>query len=336
MQSTVRGILRFLFVATASLAIIGFTAWGFAALNFRAPGSEAVQRLFSGSFAILGIITLGAWLWRRRIGRLVPFVIATVLLLGWWSTLQPPSDGNWSPDVARQVTGSIDGDILTLNGLRNFEWQSDGGFVENWETQTYDLSELETTDMFLSYWAGPEMAHFIMSFGFADGRYLAWSIEVRRQVDGAFSPVADAFKENPIIIVAATEQDVVGLRTNIRKENVQLFRLRPDPDAARDLLEEYVRDANALAAEPHWYNSITTNCTTVVLKMMRAIGNGPPLDWRILVNGYLPEYGYERGALNTNYSLDQLRKLGSISPKGQAYGIRPGFSEAIRQGVPAK
>ncbi|MEP1199415.1 DUF4105 domain-containing protein [Tateyamaria sp.] len=331
----IRRILRSLFVTLIALAVAGFTAWGAAALSFRAPGSDLVQMLLSASFAGLGAVTLYFWLRHRRVKRLLPLVIASVALLVWWSTLQPPSDGNWSPDVARQVTGKIDGDILTLNGVRNFEWRDDGSFVENWETRTYNLSELKSTDLFLSYWAGPEMAHFILSFGFADGQYLAWSIEVRRQVDGGFSPVADAFKENPIVIMAATETDIVGLRTNIRKEDVQLFRLNSDPDAARELLEEYVLDSNALAAAPHWYNSITTNCTTVVLKMMRAIGNAPPFDWRIIVNGYLPEYGYELGSLNTEYSIEELRELGSISSKGQAFGIRPGYSEAIRQGVPA-
>ena len=52
--------------------------------------------------------------------------------------------------------------------------------------------------MFLSDWAGPEMAHVILSFGFEDGEYLAWSIEVRRSKGGAFSPVADLFKSHPL------------------------------------------------------------------------------------------------------------------------------------------
>ena len=329
-----RRILQFFFVTLMAMALVGFTVWAAAALWFRAPGSDQVQLLISAAFAVLGAMTLFVWLRKKRASALLPFVIASVLLLAWWTSLQPPSDRTWAPDVARQVSGQINGDILTLNGVRNFEWGEDGSFVENWETQVYNLSELKSTDMFLSYWAGPEMAHFILSFGFADGQYLAWSIEVRRQVNGVFSPVADAFKENPIIIVAATEEDIVGLRTNVRKEDVQLFRLNPDPDIARALLEEYVIDSNALAAKPRWYNSITTNCTTVVLKMMRAIGNAPPFDWRIIVNGYLPDYGHELGSLNTEYSIEKLRELGSVSSKGQAFGIRPGFSEAIRQGVP--
>jgi len=51
--------------------------------------------------------------------------------------------------------------------------------------------------MFMSYWSGPTIAHVIMSFGFDDGRYLAWSIEVRRLAGGSFSPLADLFKNSP-------------------------------------------------------------------------------------------------------------------------------------------
>jgi len=329
-----RRIVSGIVVATVVVIAIGFTIWGTAALWFRAPCGGLLPGVLSASFALLGIGSVALWVKQKRAKLLLPMILVVGGLLAWWSGLQPPTDVTWSPDVARQVTGQIDGDILKLDGVRNFEWRPDESYVENWETQTYDLKTLVTTDLFLSYWAGPEMAHFILSFGFSDGRYLAWSIEVRRQAGGAFSPVADVFKANPIVILAATERDVVGLRTNIRQEDVHLYRLSPDPETARNLLVEYVRDANALAVTPRWYNSLTTNCTTVVFKMMRAIGDGLPLDWRVIVNGYLPEYGYERGALNTTFSIEDLRELGRVSSKGQAFGLRPGYSEAIRQGVP--
>ena len=308
--------------------------WGGMAIRYRFPGPESVRMLIGATFALLGLVALFARLWTGRNSTLAPFLLAFALLAGWWNSLKPPAVGDWSPDVARQVTGQIDGDILTLTNVRNFEWHDDGSFTANWNRQAYDLNDLATVDLFLSYWAGPSMAHFILSFAFEAGQYLAWSIEVRREVAGSFSPVADLFKANPIVIVAANERDVVGLRTNIRRENVQLFRLKPDKKTARNLLEEYVRDANALAEAPEWYNSITTNCTTVVLKMMQAIGDGLPLDWRIIVNGYLPEFGYDRGALNTEYSIAELRRLGSVSSKGQSFSLKPGYSEAIRDGVP--
>jgi hypothetical protein len=185
------------------------------------------------------------------------------------------------------------------------------------------------------YWAGPEMAHVILSFGFEGDEYLAWSIEVRRTRGGEFSPIADLFKSNPLILVAADERDAVRVRSNLRGEDVQLYRLNASPEAARRLLLEYVSDANELAVQPQFYNSLTTNCTTTAVKMMRAVGATIPFDWRLIVNGYLPDYAYARGALDTRVSLPVLRESAHIDPRARMANESPRFSTLIRVDVPS-
>ena len=138
---------------------------------------------------------------------------------------------------------------------------------------------------------------------------------MRRRKGGEYSPLADLFKNNPLVIVAADERDVVHVRSNVRHEDVQLYRLKAPPEKALPLLLEYVADANALAANPQFYNSLTTNCTTTIVKMMRAISDTMPLDWRLIVNGYLPDYAYARGSLATNVPLPELKALAHIDKR---------------------
>lgn len=327
-------IIRFILITLCLLVVATATLWAAMALWFHFPGSPAQRNLAIGGAGVFGLIVCLTLLTRRRALALGLFGLGLAGMIFWWSGIAPPTGRDFAPDVARQVTGQVEGDILTLDNIRAFEWTGPQETTPHWVSRSYDLSQLQTVDMFLSYWAGPLMAHFIVSFGFADGDYLAWSVEVRREVDGGFSPVADAFKSNTLVIIAADERDVVGVRSNHRGEDVQLFRLHADPETARELLREYVRDANALAEQPDFYNSLTTNCTTVVVRMMRAIGNGLPLDWRLLANGYLPEYAYDHQALDTRHSMQDLRALGRINRRALAHGLKPGFSEAIRRTVP--
>jgi len=330
-----RGVARIVsgFVLSPLIAII--TAWASLALWYRLPVPESIRGLAAGLFILAGIATIVALFTRLRRPALVGFLAAFGAILVWWSTIRPESQGDWAQSVARQVTGTVDGDVLTLTKVRDFDWRSDSDFTERWTSRTYDLSKLRTLDLFMSYWAGPEMAHTIMSFGFEGGDYIAWSIEVRRLKGGEYSPIADLFKTDPLVIVAADERDVIRVRTNVRHEDVELYRLKASPEKARSLLLEYVVDANGLVETPRFYNSLTTNCTTTIVKMMRVVGDSVPFNWRLIVNGYLPEYAYARGALDTRMPLKELERLAHIDRRAQAADDSTDFSELIRVGVPS-
>ena len=317
------------------LLIAPLAAWAAMALWFRLPAPEWAKAAAAGAFSLIAIATVAAVFTRRRWAALLAFAFAFGGVVIWWNTVKPPADGDWAPDVARQTTGTLNGDILTLSDVRDFDWRTDNDFTERWSPRSYDLSKLKTLDLFLIYWAGPEMAHLIMSFGFDGGEKLAWSIEIRRQKNGQYSPVADAFKTDALVSLATTERNSVRLRANVRGEDARLYRLRTSPEQARTLLLEYVAEANALAQHPAFYNSITTNCTTAVAKLIRAAGGTLPFDWRLIANGYLPGYLYDRNAVVTTIPLSELTALAAIDKRARAADQSPDFSRLIRVGVPS-
>ncbi|MGO4439821.1 Lnb N-terminal periplasmic domain-containing protein [Rhizobium sp. RAF56] len=318
-----------------ALAVLLATAWASLALSYRLPLSPLARELAAAAFALAGVATAVSILWRPRLVVILSFAVAFAGVLIWWSTIKPPLVADWAGDVARQVTGTLDGDTITLANVRNFAWKADGSYAEQWETRTYDLRQLKSLDLIMSYWAGPEMAHMILSFGFQGDKYLAWSIEVRRRVGGEFSPLADLFKSNPLVIVAADERDVVRVRSNVRGEDVQLFRMNVPPENAARLFLQYVADANDLAEHPRFYNSLFTNCTTTAARMMRAVGATFPLDWRLVANGYLPEFAYDRNALDTRVAFDELKARAHIDANARKADASDTFSQAIRAGVPS-
>jgi Domain of unknown function (DUF4105) len=330
-----RAVAAFFGILVSVLVIAPVSAWSAMALWFRLPAPEWARALAACVFAALGLATIAALFLRRSLVGLTLFALAFGAVLFWWSTIRPPLDGDWAPDVARQTTGAIDGDILTLSDLRDFDWRTDHDFTERWSRRSYDLTKLKTLDLFLAYWAGPEMAHVIMSFGFEDGEHIAWSVEVRRERTSEFSPIADAFKSHTLIYLATTELDSVRLRSNVRGEDVRLYRLSTPPSQARALLTQYVVEATALAARPKFYNSITANCATVVFKIVRAAGGAFPLDWRLVVNGFLPGYLYDQRVVVTTMPLAELMERARISDKAKAADGSPDFSQAIRVGVPS-
>jgi hypothetical protein len=164
---------------------------------------------------------------------------------------------------------------------------------------------------------------------------VTWSVEVRREKTGEFSPIADAFKSHTLIYLATTERDSVRLRSNVRGEDVRLYRLNTPPEQAKLLLLEYATQSTELAAQPKWYNSITANCATVVFKIVRAAGGTFPIDWRLVVNGFLPGYLYDQRVVVTTIPLAELMERARISDKARAADQSPDFSQAIRVGVPS-
>jgi hypothetical protein len=104
--------------------------------------------------------------------------------------------------------------------------------------------------------------------------------------------------------------------------------------AMRSLFLAYFEQANDRVHTPRFYNTVTVNCTTLVYHMVKHIVGYLPMDYRLLLSGYLPEYVYGVGGLDTRYTLRELRTFGRITERARKSDRSATFSSDIRRGVP--
>ncbi|MCR8547831.1 DUF4105 domain-containing protein [Salipiger sp. P9] len=269
---------------------------------------------------------------RMRCRRLGWAVLAGTALLvgGWYMTISPAEDRDWAIDVARGVKAEVSGDLVTLSDLRDFQWHDRDEATVRWIDRTVDLRHLETVDMLTSVWDNPDIAHLLVSFGFADGQHVVFSVEIRREADEVFNELGGFFRQFELVLIGATEEDIVKLRTNYRKEQVSLYPVTLDAAQRRALFMAYVGLAQQLEARPRFYNTLLANCTTVVYGLAQVLKADLPIDRRLILSGRLPEYIEALGVLGGNGTMADRRAAALITAKAQAAGDTADFSAAIR------
>ena len=334
MKQRIRMIARMLLFGLLALASLGSGAWGALALWYQLPGGTVVKILGSVTWSLVVIVLAGVAISRRSWLPPGIYLVLYALLLLWWSGIAPSNLRDWADDVSRPLTGRIEGNQVVLDNVRDFAWRVDTDYDAHWETRRYDLDHLVTADAVLSYWGSQAIAHAMISFGFDDGRHVVFSVEIRRERGEQYSPIGGFFKQFETTLVAADEHDIIRVRTNVRGEDDYLYPLRMDKPAMRELFLSYVHAANRLATTPAFYNTLTSNCTTIVYHMARQIEPRLPWDFRLLFTGYLPEYLHAVGAVDRDVTVDVLRERSRITDRARGTRATDDFSRAIRERAP--
>ena len=253
-------------------------------------------------------------------------------VLVWYIEDPPLNNRDWAPEYAIPATVSYNDQAVTVHNVRDFSYRSETDAIPHYYDATFRLDDLDTVDLVSSYWSGNAIAHIFITFGFRDGRHLAISIETRRQKRFPYSTIAGFFHHFELFYVVADERDLIGVRTDIRRERVYLYRLRMAPAARQALFLSYMNQIDKLSRDPEWYNTLTDNCTTGLLARADA-APGAKYNWRIVLSGYAPAYAYKRGLLNTGLSFAELRQKSLIvRPAGST--ITDSYSQDIRKNLP--
>lgn len=333
------GLLHGLF----TLCVILSSVWLCLALWIQQPLGSFFSRAAIVLWVLFALSLIGVYvsghLFSRRTDIII-YCVAFACSLAWYFSLDARQDRDWNPEVAEQLHYEKNGDIVQLHNVRNFDWHADGSYDIRWEDRSIDLNKITGINVITSYWMGPQIAHTLVSFDFADQKPLVFSIEIRKEKGEDFSAIGGFFRKYELSLVASDEKDLIYTRSNIRQEQVYLFPIKMPAPERKALFIEYLHKADELRAEAKWYNTLTSNCTTLVFDMVQAINpQRLPKDYRLLASGYLPNYLYDLKALNQNYSMKEWYRLAHINPRAEQYEQQPNqsseyFSDVIRTGLP--
>jgi hypothetical protein len=323
----------------AALVLLGLVmlliaGWSVLALLYFDHANPVLRKALALLFALAAlaaIVGLTQRRWRRRaVGGF--FALFALLLLCWFS-VSPSNDRDWQPDVAVLPSATVDGDLITVHNIRNIDYRSETDFTIAYYDRTFHLSQLDSIDVAAVYWMGPAIAHIFVSFGFADGNYLAVSIEARKEKGEGYSSIQGFFRQYELYYAVADERDAIRLRSNYRKdppEDVYLYRVQTSPANRQRLFLEYLREINSLASHAEFYNTLTTNCTSNIWMHTRVNPEHLPYSWKILLSGYVPEYLYEKGKLEPGVPFEELRRRSYVNERAHAADQAADFSQRIR------
>ena len=331
-----RKIVQNLLRIIGNTALFLFVLYWWGAVFYDGPFGQA--SLWNALLAC-SWLTLLVLVWKKLEKRwqmvLSVFALSIVVILP-WSFIQPSNEKQWAQDFEKTGHATIEGDLVTFHHFRDFDYTKEGAVTPVWTTRQVHLSKLIGMDIFHDRFLGNLMAHPILSYDFGDDGHICLSIETRREVGEKFTPVAGLYKVFELQYIFSSEEDIVRVRTNIRKEPVFLYKSAIDLDEIRELFLSSVEVQNELLVKPQFYNVINANCTTSIRNQIPK-DRQSPFDIRMLMNGLLDQYLYEKGSIvSEGLSYEELRDRCQIDKVAQAAHDDPGFSKRVREGRPGQ
>ncbi|PVX85637.1 uncharacterized protein DUF4105 [Paraburkholderia unamae] len=221
------------------------------------------------------------------------------------------------------------GSLAMIRDVRNFTYRTRDDCTPGYYDALYEIDAVQSVDLIVSRWTAEAIAHVFLSFGFLDGRYLAISIETRRRRGQRYSPYAGFLPIYDLVYVVADERDLLGVRTDVRRERVHLFRADISQATAQALFADYLRRIQELGGQSEFYNTLFNNCTTNILRHIKAVAPEIRFNWKVLLSGYADQYGYELGLLDRSLAFESLKAKSLVARAADAE-IDAGFSEAVR------
>lgn len=284
--------------------------------------SRIVLQAFSALLLLLPLLwSLGLWYYqpislipaaavllpaliRWRKGKRLPLqlllwllVIASIITYRFIPNPAPPQ---WQKAWAVAPSFEQSGTLLTIRNIRDFRYRTEQDCDARYRTETFDLATLSGVDFAECHWDGlTAVCHTMLSFHFADGRRVVVSAETRLPEGAEQGAIPGLYKQYGILYLFGTEEDIFGLRTNIRHEDLSVYPLNISQENATRLLLHHVELARRAEETHQAYNTLTANCSTGLVSGFRALAPTMPrqYDFLPLHNGSIAGLLIHHGAV---------------------------------------
>jgi len=253
----------------------------------------------------------------------------TGFLFSIWVFNQDAShQGDWNPGHQILPKIEIKDNIIKIGFIRDFRYGADGQPTSvNYYSDQFAVSDVKKMWFGLSQFGGLGMAHNLVSFEFEDGRYLVLSVEARTEQGQGYNPVLGLFRQYEMMYVIGTEQDVIGLRSFVRKEPLYLYPMALTKSQVEKLLVTFFQAARVLEQQPRFYNTMLHNCLSQLLLLSGEFSRMDVLsEWRILLPGYSYEVAYEMGYLDQSLPIEHIKAASRVD-----FNLSPDDSEFSRK-----
>lgn len=298
-------------------------------MNLGMPEGVTAILFLAGIFAVV-------LRFRGRL-RILVFGAACTLVTAGWLTIQPTHDRDWTPLKAVLPYAEINGSLVTIHNVRDFNFTGIQQFEPAYLERTIDLSRVTGLDMYMNWWgAGDLIAHPMLSWRFEDAKPFTISVENRESKEDLYSVLGGFYKKYELIYIVSSDRDAVMKRSrHDRVNDIYLYKLSTSPEEARALLVDYLEKVNSIYKKPTWYNTLLSNCATNIRVHEIATTDFPlPWNWGLLFPGLYAAGIYKDGGMASGLPFKELERRGFLNPVANEIGHMEDFWIQIRQDVP--
>lgn len=256
---------------------------------------------------------------KRFLGILAVILIVLAVVIGLFIALRTPrADKDWREDLTRFPRGEAqaDGTIL-MHDVRDWTYASSTIVGKNWLDERVDPKTITRAWFMLEpFPSWDAVGHTYLTFDFADGTALSFSIEARLEDGQPYSAWTGLWNSYELMYTWGTERDFLARRMLYLGHDVRMYPLALSPETSQALFTRFVEETNKLHDKPRFYNTLTENCTNTLAYAVNALSpHSLPWDLSWYLTGLSDTYLMKHGFIATI--------SGSVEKTQERYDLLP-------------